>query len=136
MNKDALACPLENINWLVVNEIEGAALTGKIDADDILNDLKQRYPSARTVLTLGSKGLRYVDPQRSLSVPAFSVNAVDTTGTGDTFTGFFLAALVKEKALETALAEASAAAAICATRQGAASSIPDLREVQQFLQNA
>ena len=136
MNSDALACPLDKIDWLVVNETEGAALTEKTSVNDILLNLKLRFPTVKIVLTMGSKGLIYTDADRDITLPAFSVNAVDTTGTGDTFIGFFLAALVKEKELETALTEASAAAAICATLSGAASSIPELEEVQQFLQNA
>ncbi len=134
MNREALACPLEKIDWLIVNQTEGEALTGKVDVNDILKDLKQQFPLVKTVLTLSTKGLMYIDSDKSLSVPAFNVNAVDTTGTGDTFIGFFLAALVQKKKLEKALSEASAAAALCATRQGAASSIPELEEVQQFLQ--
>ena len=135
MNKEALACPLDKIDWLVVNETEGQALTGKADVNDILNDLKQRFPLTKTVVTLGAKGLMYIDANSRKTVPAFKVDAVDTTGTGDTFIGFFLAALVVEKPLETALSEASAAAALCATRQGAASSIPELVKVQTFLQS-
>jgi ribokinase len=133
MNKQALACPLDKIEWLIVNETEGEALTSKSGAPDILLDLKQRFPEGKIVLTLGAKGLLYIDANQQISLPAHEIESVDTTGTGDTFIGFFLAALVKGKGLETALEEASAAAAICATRQGAASSIPGLEEVQQFL---
>ncbi len=133
MDKQVLDYPLDKVDWFIVNQTEGEALTEKKGANDILSSLRQRFPKARIVLTLGDKGLLYGDASRQISVPTQRIEAVDTTASGDTFIGFFLAALVKGKELETALGEASAAAAICATRQGAASAIPGLEEVRQFL---
>jgi len=135
MNKHVLAYPLEKIDWLIVNETEGEALTGKSASQEILTELNRRFPAAKIVFTLGDKGLLYIDSNRQMTLPAYTIEAADTTAAGDTFIGFLLAAIVQEKGLETALKEASAAAAICATRVGAASSIPDLKEVQQFLRN-
>lgn len=134
MNEQVLTYPLEKLHWFIVNETEGAALTGKKGVDDILKDLRHRFPNAGIVLTLGEKGVLFSDSSRVVTFPAYKIEAVDTTGTGDTFIGFFLAALVQGKKSETALKEASAAAAICATRQGAASSIPGIEEVQRFMQ--
>jgi ribokinase len=134
MNRHVLDYPLEKIDWLIVNETEGEAMTGQSESQQILTDLNHRLPTAKIVLTLGDKGLLYIDSNRQMTLPAYAIKASDTTATGDTFIGFLLSAVVRGKGLETALSEASAAAAICATRVGAASSIPDLNEVQKFLE--
>ncbi len=133
MDDGVLSYPLEKIDWFIVNETEGEALTGRQRSDEILNVIQQRFPRSKTVLTLGSKGLMYADSSHQTIVPAYKIDAVDTTGTGDTFIGFFLAAIARGKELETALREASAASAVCAKCHGASSSIPDLEEVKQFL---
>ena len=73
-----------------------------------------------------------------LSFNAFRVNAVDTTGAGDTFVGYAMKAIMayltqqnieKFKAL---IEEAMLAAAISVTRCGAVPSIPHFEEVIQF----
>ena len=55
--------------------------------------------------------------------------AVDTTGAGDTFIGYFLAELSRGSAIEKCLQTGVKASAICVTRKGAADSIPRLEEL-------
>ena len=62
---------------------------------------------------------------------AIPVRAVDTTAAGDTYTGYFVAALMEGKALKECMQLATVAAAICVTREGAAPSIPYRAEVEQ-----
>ena len=57
------------------------------------------------------------------------ITAVDTTAAGDTFTGYFVAELVKGSPIKMALELASCAAAIAVSREGAAPSIPVREEV-------
>jgi len=57
---------------------------------------------------------------------------VDTTAAGDTFTGYYLAALAAGLPEEAALRRACAAAAIAVTRPGAAPSVPTAAEVDAF----
>ena len=64
---------------------------------------------------------------------AFPVKTVDTTGAGDTFCGYFLAAACAHKSPQAALCEASAAAALAVSRAGAVPSIPQADEVRTFL---
>lgn len=135
MDDQVLSFPLEAIDWLIVNETEGRFLTRKNEEVEVVKALRQKYPSAKIVFTQGSKGLTYADYKQQFTLPAFKVKAIDTTATGDTFIGFLLAAIVRGKTLENALREASAAAALAATRQGAASSIGDLKEVQRYLKS-
>jgi len=125
--------PLEKISWFILNEIEGGELSGETEADKILDKLTALYPHARIVLTLGGDGSVYADSERRVKQAAFRVHAVDTTAAGDTFTGFFFAAMAEGTAPEDALLRASKASSISVTRPGAAASIPTLNEVLEAL---
>ena len=61
--------------------------------------------------------------------PAFEIKAVDTTAAGDTFTGFFLAAVSSGMPIPAALRRAAFASSIAVSRKGAADSIPTAEEV-------
>ena len=85
------------------------------------------------LVTKGAAGADYILGDQVLSAPAHPVEAVDTTGAGDTFLGYFLARLDAADGVEAALATAMAAAALQVTRQGAVAAIPNLAEVHDFL---
>lgn len=128
--------PLEKVTWILVNEIEGAGLAGtqEKDPDKILESLHEKYPQAGILLTIGKDGSLYVDRKGNVArAHAVPVKAVDTTGAGDTFTGFFLYSLLSGKRAQRALEIASMASAIAVTRPGAADSIPSMREVQETM---
>ena len=59
----------------------------------------------------------------------YKVNRVDTTGAGDTFTGYFISGVVENLKIEEILRRASVASSLAVSRQGAANSIPYLTEV-------
>jgi ribokinase len=128
--------PLKWVRIFVVNETEGAALTGEVEAEAILARMGVSFPQAATVLTLGSQGAIYAAPQgkggERITVPAYPVQPVDTTAAGDTFTGYFLACLAQGWDVEASLHQAAKAAALCVTRAGAAPSIPTAAEVAGF----
>jgi ribokinase len=123
--------PLEKVDYFIINEIEGRELSGESEPQAMLGAMRERYPEAATLLTLGEQGVLYADRQNSLAVPAEKVKAVDTTAAGDTLTGFFIARKLAGQPIETCLRIACHAAAICVIRRGAADSIPWLREVTQ-----
>ena len=85
------------------------------------------------VVTRGGDGADYEGIAGEFHVPAFPVTPVDTTGAGDCFFGYLLAAMAEERPMEQALREASAAAAIQVTRPGAAAAIPGRGELDDFL---
>ena len=130
MNENILASDLGKVSLFLMNEDEGQHITGRESADDILAEMRRRYPDAEVVLTLGSRGSCYQKGELRVEQKAYRVQAVDTTAAGDTFTGFFLAALAAGREIGNCLDLASRASAIAVTREGAASSIPTLSEVE------
>ncbi len=125
--------PLDNVEYFLVNEVEGAALGGKGSPEQMLEGLKRRFPRAKIVLTLGKAGACYFDGEQTFFQPIFPVKAVDTTAAGDTFTGYFLTAIGEGLSGPEALELASAASAIAVSRMGASSSIPSREETGRFL---
>lgn len=122
--------PLEKVAIFIVNQVEGEALSGESEPEAILNALQTLYPKSRSVLTLGKAGVIYADGSERIRVAARQVEAVDTTGAGDTFIGYFLAELARGSDIKRALEQGVRAAAICVTRKGAAASIPMLVELE------
>ena len=90
---------------------------------------------ACVVITLGAKGLAYLDGDRYGRMKAFRVKVVDTTGAGDVFHGAFCYGLVEGFALEKNLRFASAAAAMKCRHIGGRAGIPTRREVMRFLKH-
>jgi len=129
MDEKILSLPLDRIGIFILNEVEGEGFTGKKAPEEILAAMTASFPGARIFLTLGASGVRYAGPGETASVPAIRVTPVDTTAAGDTFTGYLLTALAEGRAVETAMKEAVAAAAVTVTRPGASDSIPRREEL-------
>ena len=68
-------------------------------------------------MTLGSEGVLYSSRGKTLSHRAYETKVVDTTGAGDTFTGYFIAAMTQELPVEEALKLASLAASIAVSEE-------------------
>ena len=127
MEPEVKALPLELIDTLVVNEGEGRALAGDMDA------LKAAYPNQKILLTQGRRGASLWTGAELLFQPAFPVKAVDTTAAGDCFLGYYAAAVSEGLPYTRALELAAAASALAVQKQGAAPSIPLRSEVEAFL---
>lgn len=108
------------------------ALTGERDYERALRKLRREHDGLLCV-TLGARGAVALDGDRFLHEPAFTVNAVDTTGAGDVFRGGLIYGLLEGWPLERTLRFANAAAAVSCTRAGALDGVPSLQEVQQLL---
>lgn len=130
--------PLHAVDLFIVNEVEAAALAGIQGPDDpnlISSALMARFPEASFLMTLGCAGSMFLSEGYSVHQDAFQVDAVDTTGAGDTFCGYFLAECMRGAAPAAAIEFASAASALSVTASGAASSIPMRAQVVDFLMN-
>ncbi|MGF0116944.1 ribokinase [Promicromonospora sp. Marseille-Q5078] len=128
--------PLPDAVWdvvdvLVVNEHEAADLTEDLagtDPEALADALLGRVPAV--VVTLGAEGslvARRGEPV--VRVPAHAVEAVDTTGAGDTYCGVLAAALARGESLPEAARLAAAAGALAVTRRGAQDAVPGATEV-------
>ncbi|PID45993.1 MAG: ribokinase [Proteobacteria bacterium] len=134
MSKAVLDLPMDNVDYLIVNEIEAEGLVNDADLgagqpEALLGRLHQRYPHLKIVLTLGERGVRYKDAEQTLSVPAEVVDVVDTTAAGDTFIGYFIQQLVVGESVKDALEMANRAAAVTVQTLGASESIPYIAQL-------
>ena len=136
MSPELLTWPLELVEWFILNEIEGADITGKTQPEEMLDELLRRYPACHVVLTLGERGSVYADATQRMDQSIVSAHTVDTTAAGDTFTGYFLHALLQGEAIQQALKTAACASAITVSRPGAGRSIPAAEEVQAAVKEA
>ncbi|MBO5051560.1 MAG: ribokinase [Clostridia bacterium] len=127
-----LALPTEAIDYLILNEVEAAAMSGKEEPAAALRALRARYPHANVLLTLGSQGSLYSGREGDFAQQAYRVRAVDTTGAGDTFTGYFLASVSAGMPVPQAMELSARAAAVAVTRNGAAVAIPTPAEIAAF----
>jgi sugar/nucleoside kinase (ribokinase family) len=107
-------------------------LTEINDQEEALRNLRQPHHRVLCV-TLGEQGAMALDASGLHYVPAFEVNALDTTGAGDVFRAGFIYALLRGWATEEILRFANAAAAVSCTRLGALGGIPALEEVEELV---
>ena len=136
MNEKILALPLEYVNIFMLNEVEAGQILNcgkEVAHTQLAEGLLEKFPGSTVVLTLGGDGSICISKDTCVTQAAFKVSVVDTTAAGDTFTGFFIGCLLCGKAMQEAMEEASAAAAIACSRPGAAPSIPTPGEVKEFL---
>ncbi len=125
--------PYGKTDIVIVNESEGQGIAETNDNDKAVKIIKQMTEGGAVIMTLGANGAIYSDSDITVKVPAFRVKAVDTTGAGDTFTGYFLKAYMDGADEKDALTRASAASAVAVKKVGAAETIPSAAEVDAFL---
>jgi ribokinase len=120
---------LQRVSLLTPNEYE---LAVALDSQQSWQQLLASRP-AGIVMTQGRQGASYADAQGQLQqIAGFAVEAVDSTGAGDTFNGALAA--FWPLGLAEAVRRANAAAALSVTRHGAQSGMPTLAALQQFLE--
>jgi sugar/nucleoside kinase (ribokinase family) len=117
---------------IITAEAFPTALTGCTALGQALARIEQEFGAPLVCATLGEHGCLARAGGRELRVPAFAVDAVDTTGAGDVFRGAFAAACLRRPGgeLEEALRFASAAAALNCRALGAQEGLPTLAEVE------
>lgn len=125
---------LDRVDFVKVSAEEGEMMTGYSDVEkcaDALLDCGVRFAA----VTLGAEGAYYACPTcRSYVAPYNDVKTIDTTGAGDVFWGTMLYEYIRHtfdtpELIHRAALRATKAAALCTTKKGAASSIPDYSEI-------
>ena len=132
------AGPLAHCDPLVVNEYEARVV---LDDPSIPEDASFEFlagklretGAAAVVITLGADGALVADAAGITKVPAYKVDAVDTTGAGDAFVGAMATELANGATLAEAVSFATAMSAVAVQRMGAQSSYANRAEVKQFI---
>lgn len=133
VDEDVLKIDYNKIAWLIINELEGMAISGAQEISQIIPVLSNRFPKLNVILTLGNDGsVGYIDGKiyRQKALPA---KVVDTTAAGDTFLGYCVAGLLSGDAIEDILRIATAASSVAISVPGAAPSIPRREQVNAYL---
>lgn len=128
-------CDLSKVSLFLLNEIEGEQITGKKEPEAIMDQIVKMYSNSKVVLTLGVDGVVYQDQTGKYKQEIFPVDVVDTTAAGDTFTGYFIAGLIKNMPIKKGLELAAKAASLAVSKEGATCSIPKIEEVIKSLEN-
>jgi ribokinase len=125
---------------LVMNQTELAFLSHaqtaalEREGDIVAAARKLRAHDSQTIVTtLGAEGAVAVDREEVIRIEGRRVDAVDSTGAGDCFTGYFAAELSRMAPVSAALATANVAASLCVQSFGAGPSMPRLAEVRSLI---
>jgi ribokinase len=128
---------LAGIRYLIPNESETELLSGQRvtdpDAARAAARALRKMGVGTVVLTLGRRGALFVAEGQEAHVPAFAVEAVDTTAAGDAFVAGFAVAVASGRPLPEAVRFAAAAGALATTKMGAQPSLPTGKEVSRLL---
>jgi ribokinase len=120
---------IQQASFLTPNEHEFEILFNGRDRTKVLTE----YPN-KLFITEGKNGVRYFDGHEEKVVPSFVVEAVDTTGAGDTFNAAFAVAVAEGKSFDECLLFANRAASISVTKLGAQGGMPTREEVERGLE--
>lgn len=129
----------ELCDYLIVNETELAYFAGvetvSKEFDVIHEQAKkvQKNEKQTIIVTLGSKGAVCLHGNNVYKIEGHKVNAVDTTGAGDCFTGALSVALVEGRTLHDAIKFANVAASLSVQKLGASDSLPHREQVETTL---
>ncbi|MBS4189744.1 ribokinase [Bacillus sp. FJAT-49705] len=120
---------IEKITYLTPNEHEFEMV---LNSKDQMVDCLRKYPN-KLIITCGTKGVAYFNGEKCINVPVVKVEAVDTTGAGDTFSGAFAVAISEGKNLFDSIQFGNAAAGLSVTKKGAQAGMPYRKEVDSLM---
>ena len=123
-----------NIDYFTPNETEAEFYTGI----KITNEKEAKLAAAKLIdlgikkiiITLGEKGLFYSDGKEEIFLKAYSVKAIDTTGSGDAFNGGLAFGLSKKKPIKECLELANRVAGLSTTKLGAGDAMPFISDIK------
>lgn len=126
---------LRGADYFIPNETEAEIITGMPvhsaeDAKKCAQSLL-RHGIKRVVLTMGARGCLLAGPAGTELIPAFRVEAVDTTGAGDAFIGSFATFLGEGFSEKEALTRANLYAALSTKKVGTQKSFLNRAEFER-----
>jgi sulfofructose kinase len=127
---------LPNIDFLITSRDIPTRLTGDSDLRSALPQVHRRYRCQLTGATLGEDGALVWDGEQFHYAPAYVIDAVDTTGAGDTFHAAFIYGFLQAWPLQRQLEFACAAAALNCAVVGARGGIQPVEKIEHFLATA
>lgn len=124
---------------LIPNLYEAADITEQpatnIKAAKLIGSELVMRGAGAAVITMGKRGCMVVDRNGADHIPAFEIDLVDQTCTGDAFAGALAACSTVEKDIRKAVRFASAAGALACTKFGTIDALPTKEEIIELLQN-
>ncbi|MBY0146876.1 ribokinase [Neobacillus niacini] len=121
---------LEMVDFVTPNEHEQELLFASVEGtEQDLAELKKKC-----IVTKGSKGVVIYKNGKKVEIPSVQVEAVDTTGAGDSFNGALAYALCEGLGIVESCRFANVVGAISVTKLGAQTGMPTKKEVEEFLQ--
>lgn len=129
---------MDFVDYLAVNEVEGAQLAGlrdwrELPAEELTRQISQKYQCGCVLLTLGAEGCAGFKDGRFWRIAKSDVTAIDTIGAGDGFLSAFTVNLTWGKTEEEACRWANEFAGNTTTQEGSISSYPLLSEIQPYI---
>jgi len=122
---------LAHTDIFFLNRDEALGLTRARDTRGALKALGARVPCA--VIKLGAKGAVAIRDGATASAHGFKVDALDTTGAGDTFAAGFVTAQLEGLSLEECLRRGNACGALSTLKAGGTANQPDREALERFL---
>lgn len=122
---------LQFVDFLVPNEHELEQITNEGNTFEEKAKSLLKYGVKNVIVTLGEKGSLLVNNQEVYEQTAIKVDAVDTTGAGDSYIGAFTYALSNKMGVKEAMAFATKASSITVQRKGAIISLPSIEEMKR-----
>jgi ribokinase len=127
---------IDSIDILIPNEyeLERISKVKVSDKDSILKagNLLIGKGIKKIIVTLGSEGVLYLDPENHEFFKPYKVNVVDTTAAGDSFIGGFVCSYIETKDIKKSIDMGQRTAALTIQKFGAQSSLPTRKEVDGF----
>lgn len=132
----APACPLPTecfrmVDILTPNEREACVLSGVTDPAEAARILMS-HGAGTVIVTRGAEGAVVLRGQTFTQIPAFIVEAIDSTGAGDAFNGALACGLAEGMLIEAAVEMAVAAGALATTGQGAQAAMPSRDRIDRL----
>lgn len=118
---------IEKVTYITPNEHEYKII---LNTEEDMEEALRRYPN-KLIITQGEQGVKYFDGANIITVPCIKVEAIDTTGAGDTFSGAFSVAISEGKSLFESISFANIAAGISVTQKGAQGGMPNREAVDR-----